>query len=238
MNASILIIEDEDALGVLLNYNLENEGYQVRLCTDGDQVDMYIDEKKPDLILLDWMLPGVSGIEICRRLRLNALTRNIPIIMATARGAEEEKLRGFETGADDYLVKPFAMKELLARVKAVLKRTAPNQMADELQIGDIVLNIAQQRVSRGGVDIDLGPTEFKLLQYLMQRTGRVFSREQLLNNVWGHDVYVDERTVDVHIGRLRKALKRSVKPRDKSTATARDPIRTVRGAGYSFNDKF
>lgn len=234
MSASILIVEDEDALGILLNYNLENEGYQVRLCNDGDQVDMFIDEKRPDLILLDWMLPGVSGIEICRRLRLNAHTRNIPIIMATARGAEEEKLRGFETGADDYLVKPFAMKELLARVKAVLKRTAPNQVADEIHIGDLVLNIAKQRVTRGVNDVELGPTEFKLLQYLMQRTGRVFSREQLLDNVWGHDVYVDERTVDVHIGRLRKALK----GKNKGQTKLRDPIRTVRGAGYSFDDKF
>lgn len=235
MKASILIVEDEDSLGILLTYNLENEGYAVRLCTHGDQVDMYIDEKQPDLILLDWMLPGISGIEICRRLRLRSETRNIPIIMATARGEEEERLRGFDVGADDYLVKPFAMKELLARVKAVLKRSAPDQMTDKLLVGDITLDASTRRVTRTDdadkdVEIELGPTEFKLLQYLMQRKGRVFSREQLLDNVWGHDVYVDERTVDVHIGRLRKALKADNK--------LSDPIRTIRGAGYSFNDKF
>lgn len=240
MKASILIVEDEDSLGILLTYNLENEGYEVRLCIHGDQVDLFIDEKLPDLILLDWMLPGISGVEICRRLRLRSQTRNIPIIMATARGEEDEKLRGFDVGADDYLVKPFAMKELMARVKAVLKRSAPDQMSDKLISGDIVLDASTRRVTRNmadaenkpdmGVEVDLGPTEFKLLQYLMQRKGRVFSREQLLDNVWGHDVYVDERTVDVHIGRLRKAL--------KGKQGFVDPIRTIRGAGYSFNDKF
>ncbi|MBL1240651.1 MAG: phosphate regulon transcriptional regulator PhoB [OCS116 cluster bacterium] len=241
MKASILIVEDEDSLGILLTYNLENEGYEVRLCTHGDQVDLFIDEKLPDLILLDWMLPGISGVEICRRLRLRSQTRNIPIIMATARGEEQEKLRGFDVGADDYLVKPFAMKELMARVKAVLKRSAPDQMSDKLVSGDITLDASTRRVTRNisddksdlngdSVEVDLGPTEFKLLQYLMQRKGRVFSREQLLDNVWGHDVYVDERTVDVHIGRLRKAL--------KGKQGFSDPIRTIRGAGYSFNDKF
>ncbi|MGL1922639.1 MAG: phosphate regulon transcriptional regulator PhoB [Hyphomicrobiales bacterium] len=229
MKASILIVEDEDSLGVLLTYNLENEGYEVRLCTRGDEVDLFIAEKMPDLVLLDWMLPGVSGVEICRRLRLKSETRNLPIIMATARGEEEERLRGFDVGADDFLVKPFAMKELMARIKAVLKRTAPDQMTEQLLVGNILLDVGTRRVTRGDVEIDLGPTEFKLLQYLMQRKGRVFSREQLLDNVWGQDVYVDERTVDVHIGRLRKALK--LNPDDH------DPIRTIRGAGYSFNDR-
>lgn len=230
MKASILIVEDEESLGILLTYNLEAEGFEIRLCTHGDQVEMFIEEKFPDLILLDWMLPGASGIEICRRLRANKQTRNIPIIMTTARGEEQERLRGFEEGADDYMVKPFAMKELVARVKAVLKRTAPNQMSDRLIIGDIILDAASRRVSRNDIEVELGPTEFKLLQYLMQRQGRVFSREQLLDNVWGHDVYVDERTVDVHIGRLRKSLKVSDK--------LKNPIRTVRGAGYSFQEKF
>ncbi|NRA87409.1 MAG: phosphate regulon transcriptional regulator PhoB [Rhizobiales bacterium] len=234
MNASILIVEDEDALGTLLTYNLENEGYETRLCAHGDDVSLYINEQIPDLILLDWMLPGVSGIDICKSLRMKDSTRNIPIIMATARGADEEKLRGFEMGADDYMVKPFAMKELLARVKALLKRTVRSQMSDVLTIGDITLDMGKQRVIRNEVEINLGPTEFKLLQYLMQRAGRVFSREQLLDNVWGHDVYVDERTVDVHIGRLRKALSNPI----KASVNPIDPIRTVRGAGYSFNDKF
>lgn len=229
MKASILIVEDEDSLGILLTYNLENEGYEVRLCTRGDQVDMYIAEKSPDLILLDWMLPGVSGIEICRQLRQKSDTRNIPIIMTTARGEEAERLRGFDVGADDYLVKPFAMKELMARIKAVLKRSAPDQMTDRLEIGDIMIDNVTRRVWHNEIEIDLGPTEYKLLKYLMRRKGRVFSREQLLDNVWGHDVYVDERTVDVHIGRLRKAL--------KVGEGSLNPIRTIRGAGYSFDDK-
>lgn len=229
MKASILIVEDEDSLGILLSYNLENEGYEVRICTRGDEVDTFIAEKMPDLILLDWMLPGASGIDICRGLRLKPETAKIPIIMTTARGEEEEKLRGFDVGADDYLVKPFAMKELMARVKAVLKRSAPDQMSDQLRIGNIILNVETHRVTRHDIEVDLGPTEFNLLKYLMRRKGRVFTREQLLDNVWGQDVYVDERTVDVHIGRLRKSLK--VKTDD------RNPIRTIRGAGYSFNDK-
>lgn len=233
MTASILIVEDEDALGVLLTYNLEAAGYQTRLCTHGDEVGMFLTEQTPDLILLDWMLPGLSGIEICRNLRNDKSYRHIPIIMTTARGEQEERLRGFEMGADDYLVKPFAIKELLARINAVLKRTAPSQIAEELIIGDLTLNVDKQRITRNAQEINLGPTEFKLLHYLMQREGRVFSREQLLNNVWGHDVYVDERTVDVHIGRLRKALTKGV-----DNVKLSDPIRTVRGAGYSFNDRF
>lgn len=226
--ASILVVEDEDSLGILMTYNLEAEGFEVRLCTHGDEVEVFIDEKQPDLILLDWMLPGASGIEICRRLRTNKNTRNVPIIMITARGEEEERLRGFEVGADDYMVKPFAMKELIARMKAVLKRAVPAQMQDQLVIGDLMLDADVRRVVRNGIDVELGPTEFKLLQYLMQRKGRVFSREQLLDNVWGHDVYVDERTVDVHIGRLRKSL--------KVEEGLENPIRTVRGVGYSFSD--
>lgn len=235
MSADILIVEDEDALGILLTYNLEKEGYKTRLCTHGDEVSMFVDEQLPDLILLDWMLPGTSGINICQNLRMKPATRNIPIIMTTARGEEEERIRGFDVGADDYLVKPFAIKELMARVKAVLKRSAPNQVADIINLGTISLNLAKQRVTHSDVEISLGPTEFKLLQYFMQRPGRVFSREQLLDNVWGHDAYVDERTVDVHIGRLRKAL---TKTKQNTKIKLNDPIRTVRGAGYSFDDKF
>ena len=226
MKPAILIVEDEDSLGILLTYNLEAAGFAVRLCTRGDLVETFISEKQPDLILLDWMLPGASGIEICRRLRKNKQTQNIPIIMATARGEEEERLRGFEEGADDYMVKPFAMKELVARVKAVLKRTAPSQMAEQLMVGDITLNAATHKVERGTININLGPTEFKLLHYFMQRQGRVLSREQLLDNVWGREVYIYERTVDVHIGRLRKSL--------KVNADLPNPISTIRGAGYRF----
>ncbi len=234
MRVSILVIEDEEALGILLVYNLQEAGFEIRLCNHGDQVGIYIAEKLPDLILLDWMLPGQSGIEICKSLRNNPNTRNIPVIMTTARGAEDEKLRGFDVGADDYLVKPFSMKELIARIKALLKRTIPATMNDEIKLGDIILNNQNLRVSRADIELDLGPTEFKLLQFLMQKPGRVFNREQLLDNVWGQDVYVDERTVDVHIGRLRKSLQLNKNNPDKLA----DPIRTIRGAGYSFDDKF
>jgi two-component system, OmpR family, phosphate regulon response regulator PhoB len=215
----ILIVEDEEALTLLLRYNLEAAGYDVDTVARGDEADVRFKERPPDLVILDWMLPGLSGIELCRRLRARPDTRQLPVIMLTARGEESERVRGLSTGADDYIVKPFSVPELLARVSALLRRSSP-----ELQ-----LDREKKRVSRNGHAIDLGPTEFRLLEFLMERPGRVFSREQLLDGVWGRDVYIDERTVDVHVGRLRKALNRG---------HADDPIRTVRGAGYALDDKF
>jgi two-component system phosphate regulon response regulator PhoB len=224
--ASVLVVEDEDALATLLQYNLDKEGYSVRVAMDGEEALMLADEAAPDLVLLDWMLPKVSGVEVCRRLRARPATRNTPIIMLTARGEEGDRIRGLDTGADDYVVKPFSMIELTARVRAVLRRIRPGLADDQLNHGDIVVDRVAHRVKRQGRDIHLGPTEFKLLDHLMQHPGRVFSREQLLNAVWGSDVYVEARTVDVHIGRLRKALNGDVDG---------DPIRTVRSAGYSLD---
>ncbi|MCW2306418.1 phosphate regulon transcriptional regulator PhoB [Rhodobium gokarnense] len=225
----VLIVEDEEALNLLLRYNLESEGYAVETCARGDEAEIRLREAQPDLLLLDWMLPGISGIELCRRLRNRDNTRQLPIIMLTARGEEAERIRGLATGADDYVVKPFSIPELMARVRAILRRTKPEIMSTVLQAGDLELDRETHRVRRSGREIHLGPTEFRLLEFLMQSPGRVFSREQLLDGVWGHDVYVDERTVDVHVGRLRKAINRG---------KVRDPIRTVRGAGYAFNDQF
>ena len=227
--AQILIVEDEEPLSLLLRYNLEAEGYNVETVARGDDADTWLREKLPDLVVLDWMLPGLSGIELCRRLRTRQETKSLPIIMLTARGEESERVRGLATGADDYVVKPFSVPELLARVRALLRRSKPERMADTLTLGEIELDRIKRRVSRGGRDIDLGPTEYRLLEYLMERPGRVFTREQLLDGVWGSDVYIDERTVDVHVGRLRKALNRG-----RET----DPIRTVRGSGYSIDDRF
>ena len=227
--AQILIVEDEEPLSLLLRYNLEAEGYNVETVARGDDADTWLREKLPDLVVLDWMLPGLSGIELCRRLRTRQETKSLPIIMLTARGEESERVRGLATGADDYIVKPFSVPELLARVRALLRRSKPERMADTLTLGEIELDRIKRRVSRGGRDIDLGPTEYRLLEYLMERPGRVFTREQLLDGVWGSDVYIDERTVDVHVGRLRKALNRG-----RET----DPIRTVRGSGYSIDDRF
>jgi two-component system, OmpR family, phosphate regulon response regulator PhoB len=225
----ILIVEDEEALTLLLRYNLEAAGYEVDTVARGDDADVRFKERPPDLVILDWMLPGLSGIEICRRLRARPDTRQLPIIMLTARGEESERVRGLSTGADDYIVKPFSVPELLARVSALLRRSSPERIADILAFGELELDREKKRVSRNGHAIDLGPTEFRLLEFLMERPGRVFSREQLLDGVWGRDVYIDERTVDVHVGRLRKALNRG---------HADDPIRTVRGAGYALDDKF
>lgn len=225
----VLIVEDEEAISLLLRYNLEAEGYRVGVCARGDEAEMMISEDQPDLLLLDWMLPGLSGIEICRRLRNRGETERMPILMLTARGEEQERIRGLATGADDYVVKPFSLPELTARVRALLRRAKPEVVSSMLKGGDLELDRETRRVRRGVREVHLGPTEFRLLEYLMQTPGRVFSREQLLNGVWGHDVYVDERTVDVHVGRLRKALNRG---RDK------DPIRTVRGAGYAFDDRY
>ena len=222
----ILVVEDEDALSTLLSYNLEKEGYKVTVATDGEEGLMLVDERLPDLIVLDWMLPKVSGIEVCRRLRTRAETRNVPIIMLTARGEESDRIRGLDTGADDYITKPFSMTELTARIRAVLRRIRPGQSEDRIRHGDIVIDRVAHRVKREGREVHLGPTEFRLLDYLMQHPGRVFSREQLLDAVWGSDVYVEARTVDVHIGRLRKALNLSEES---------DPIRTVRSAGYSLD---
>jgi len=225
----VLIVEDEEALSLLLRYNLESEGYAVETCARGDDAEVRLREALPDLLLLDWMLPGISGIELCRRLRNREETKTLPILMLTARGEESERVRGLATGADDYVVKPFSVPELMARVRAILRRSKPEIMSTVLQAGDLELDRETHRVRRSGREIHLGPTEFRLLEFLMQSPGRVFSREQLLDGVWGHDVYVDERTVDVHVGRLRKAINRG---------KTRDPIRTVRGAGYAFNDQF
>jgi two-component system, OmpR family, phosphate regulon response regulator PhoB len=229
MKASILIVEDEEALTLLLRYNLEAEGYSVETVARGDEADLLLKERVPDLVILDWMLPGLSGIELCRRLRARPETKQLPIIMLTARGEESERVRGLATGADDYIVKPFSVPELSARVRALLRRALPERLADVLSFGDLEVDREKKRVSRGGRAIDLGPTEYRLLEFLMERPGRVFSREQLLDGVWGSEIYIDERTVDVHVGRLRKALNRGHDA---------DPIRTVRGAGYALDDRF
>ena len=229
MKANILIVEDEEALSLLLRYNLESEGYAVETVARGDEADLLLKEHSPDLVILDWMLPGLSGIELCRRLRARAETKRLPIIMLTARGEESERVRGLATGADDYIVKPFAVPELSARVRALLRRALPERIDDVMSFGDLEVDREKRRVSRAGQAIDLGPTEYRLLEFLMERPGRVFSREQLLNGVWGSQIYIDERTVDVHVGRLRKALNRGREA---------DPIRTVRGAGYALDDRF
>lgn len=229
MTPRVMIVEDEEPLTLLLRYNLEAEGYAVEAVARGDEAETRLRESTPDLILLDWMLPGLSGIELCRRLRSRPETERLPIIMLTARGEEAERVRGLATGADDYVVKPFSVPELVARVRALLRRAKPEHVANVLRAGDIELDRQSHRVHRQSREIHLGPTEFRLLEFLMQSAGRVFSREQLLDGVWGHDVYIDERTVDVHVGRLRKAINRG---------RQQDPIRTVRGAGYAFDETF
>lgn len=226
MQPHVLVVEDEDALAELLQYNLKKEGFRVSVAADGEEAMMLVEERQPDVVILDWMLPKISGIEVCRRLRNRQETRNLPIIMLTARGEEADRIRGLDTGADDYIVKPFLMKELFARVRAILRRIRPGLAEDKVLVGDIAIDRVAHRVTRGGEEIHLGPTEFRLLDYLMQHPGRVFSREQLLDAVWGSDVYVEARTVDVHIGRLRKALNKVGEV---------DPIRTVRSAGYALN---
>ena len=206
MSARILVVEDEEALTTLLRYNLDAEGYDVETVGRGDDADTRLKEHVPDLIVLDWMLPGLSGIELCRRLRARPETRALPIIMLTARGEESERVRGLATGADDYIVKPFSVPELLARVKGLLRRASPERLATVLTYGDIELDREKRRVTRASRPVDLGPTEYRLLEFFLEHPGRVFSREQLLDSVWGRDIYIDERTVDVHIGRLRKLL--------------------------------
>ena len=226
MQPYILVMEDEDALATLLQYNLEKEGYDVVVAADGEEGLVQIDERQPDLVLLDWMLPKVSGIEVCRRIRGRPETRNLPVIMLTARGEESDRVRGLDTGADDYLTKPFSMTELIARIRAVLRRIRPGLADDRVGHGDIVIDRVAHRVRRSGKEVHLGPTEFRLLDHFMRHPGRVFSREQLLDAVWGSDVYVEARTVDVHVGRLRKAL---------NVEDSANPIRTVRSAGYSLD---
>ncbi|WP_421952616.1 phosphate regulon transcriptional regulator PhoB [Pelagibacterium sp.] len=229
MTPQVLVVEDEADLVELLRYNLEAEDFSVATAEDAEEAMLRIAENTPDIILLDWMLPGTSGIEICRRIRARTDTARIPIIMLTARGEEEERVRGLATGADDYVVKPFSLPELMARINALLRRSNPQLIAAILKAGDIELDRTTHRVRRSGKEVHLGPTEYRLLEYLMGNPGRVYSREQLLDGVWGTDVYVDERTVDVHVGRLRKAINRG---------RVKDPIRTVRGAGYAFDEKF
>jgi two-component system phosphate regulon response regulator PhoB len=225
----IMIVEDEEPLSLLLRYNLEAEGYDVDVVARGDEAELRLREHTPDLVLLDWMLPGLSGIELCRRIRARGETEDLPVIMLTARGEEGDRVRGLATGADDYIVKPFSVPELLARVKALLRRAKPTRVAHLLRAGDIELDRETHRVRREGRDLHLGPTEFKLLEFLMSSPGRVYSRDQLLDGVWGRDAYIDERTVDVHVGRLRKAL---------NGPAQQDPIRTVRGSGYAFDETF
>lgn len=220
----ILVVEDEASLVTLLRYNLEKAGFEVATAGDGEEALLMVTERAPDLVVLDWMVPLVSGIELCRRLRRDAATRDIPVIMLTARGEEEDRLRGLNAGADDYITKPFSPAELIARVHAVLRRARPALENDTLAFGDIIMDLATHRVTRAGQAIELRPLEYRLLRFFLEHPGRVFSREQLLDSVWRDDAFIEPRTVDVHIRRLRKAL---------STAGAGEPIRTVRSAGYA-----
>jgi len=226
MKPLIEIVEDETALVTLLRYNLEREGFRVAAAYDGEEAMVMAQEERPDLVLLDWMLPLTSGLEVCRRLRRQPETRDIPVLMLTARGEEADKIRGLDSGADDYVTKPFSPAELIARIRAVLRRSQPQIVSETLSFADLTMDLAAHRVRRNGRDVHLGPTEFRLLRHLLQHPGRVFGREQLLDAVWGHDVYVEPRTVDVHIRRLRKALNTGPEP---------DLIRTVRAAGYALD---
>ena len=222
----VLIVEDEDAQAEVLRYNFDREGFDVSVAADGEEAMLAVEELQPDLVLLDWMLPGASGVSVCQRLRSRPETLALPIIMLTARGEEGDRVRGFESGADDYVVKPFSPSELIARVRAVLRRARPSLSEERLVLGDIVMDLATHRVTRGGKRIHLGPTEFRLLRLFMERPSRVFTREQLLDRVWGRDIHVELRTVDVHIRRLRQAL---------GAHGGDDVIRTVRGTGYALD---
>ncbi|MFV0410437.1 MAG: phosphate regulon transcriptional regulator PhoB [Paracoccus sp. (in: a-proteobacteria)] len=224
LKPTVLVVEDEPAQLAILTYNLEGEGLRIVGTQDGGEALMLLREEAPDLVLLDWMLPGVSGIEVCRRIKMDPAHRLTPVIMLSARSEEVDRVRGLETGADDYVVKPYSLAELLARVRAQLRRVRPSAVGGRLSHEDIVLDTDMHKVFRGGEELRLGPTEFRLLATFLEKPGRVWSREQLLDRVWGRDIYVDSRTVDVHIGRLRKALRRD---------GGEDPIRTVRGAGYA-----
>ena len=223
----LVVVEDEAALIELLRYNFEKEGFRVTTAADGEAALVTVAESKPDLVILDWMLPHVSGLEVCRQLRRRAETRDLPIIMLTARGEETDRVRGLEVGADDYVAKPFSPSELVARVRAVLRRAKPSTAQDLLTYGGLVMDLSAHRVLRGSRAIHLGPTEFRLLRFLLERPGRVYSREQLLDAVWGRDIYVEPRTVDVHIRRLRKAI---------NAPGESDLIRTVRSAGYALDE--
>lgn len=224
--ARVLIVEDEGAQAEVLRYNFAREGFEPVVAADGEEALLQIDEHQPDLVVLDWMLPGTSGLAVCQRLRKRRETRSVPVIMLTARGEEGDRIRGLEAGADDYVTKPFSPSELIARVRAVLRRTRPALAEEQLAYADVVMDLAAHRVTRSGRPIRLGPTEYRLLQLFMERPDRVFSREQLLDRVWGRDIHVELRTVDVHIRRLRRALNEHVDP---------DVIRTVRGAGYALD---
>jgi len=221
----ILIVEDEPAMVELLRYNLESEGFDVSSAQDGEEAMLSLEEQAPDMVLLDWMHPKISGIEICRRLRRSSDYRNLPVIMITARGEESDRIRGLDVGADDYVAKPFSPAELLARIRAVLRRHNPDISGDTITVADVTMDLVAYKVNRSGLGLHLGPTEFKLLRFFMERAGRVLTREQLLDGVWGHNVYVEDRTVDVHIRRLRKAL---------NSNDGTDLIRTVRAVGYCF----
>ncbi|MCP5323924.1 MAG: phosphate regulon transcriptional regulator PhoB [Rhodobacteraceae bacterium] len=221
---NVLVVEDEAAQREILAYNLEAEGFRVRIARDGEEAMTMISEEMPDIVVLDWMMPNVSGIEVCRRLRARSETKAVPIIMLSARSEEFDRVRGLETGADDYVVKPYSVMELMARIRTQLRRSRPATQGEVLEYGDITLDAETHRVTRDGKLVKLGPTEFRLLLTFLERPGRVFSREQLLDRVWGRDIYVDTRTVDVHVGRLRKAL---------CVHGGGDPLRTVRGAGYA-----
>jgi two-component system phosphate regulon response regulator PhoB len=222
----VLVVEDEAALVTLLRYNLEREGFAVTEAHDGEEALLLAREHKPDLVLLDWMLPHVSGIEVCRQLRRLPDTRSVPIVMLTARGEDADKVRGLDSGADDYVTKPFSPSELIARLRAHLRRAHPEFTAEQLNYEDLEMDLVAHRVRRNARDVHLGPTEFRLLRYLMEHPARVFSREQLLDAVWGRDIYIEPRTVDVHIRRLRKAI---------NSGARSDLIRTVRAAGYSLD---
>ena len=221
---TVLLVEDEPAQREVLAYNLEAEGFVVQRATNGEEALLLVAENPPDLILLDWMMPHVSGLEVCRRLKMRPETRSIPIIMLSARSEEVDKVRGLETGADDYVIKPYSIVELMARLRVQLRRVRPSTLGMVLEWETISLDAETHRVIRDGQTLKLGPTEFRLLATFLEKPGRVFSREQLLDRVWGRDIYVDSRTVDVHVGRLRKAL---------CAFGGDDPLRTVRGAGYA-----
>jgi len=228
MKPYVLVVDDEADLLTLVRYNLERDGFEVGEAVDGEEAMAMIAERRPDLVLLDWMLPQFSGIEVCRRVRRSAHTQNLPIIMLTARGEESDRVRGLDYGADDYIVKPFSPSELVARVRAVLRRLRPAFEAEILQFSDVTMDLAEFRVTRSGDSVQLAPTEFRLLRHFMEHPGRVFTREQLLNAVWGREIYLELRTVDVHVRRLRRTL---------NAGGRQDIIRTVRATGYAMDEQ-
>ncbi len=226
---NILVVEDDAAIAELLRYNISAERFEVTVAETAEDAQLLLAERSFDLMILDWMLPGMSGIELCRRVRANRETKALPVLMLTARSEEADSIRGLSTGADDFVVKAFSVATVVARVKALLRRSAPERISDVLTFGDIVLDRSAHRVTRGVLEVRIGPTEMRLLVYFLENRGRVLSRQQLLDGVWGRDAVIDERTVDVHVGRLRKAL--------DVDASLEDPIRTVRGGGYVFGER-